>query len=417
MQTKNVLIFIFIFGLIALIQLYFFKHIKKILYTNLFFYVKWFSYISLFILFILTANFFTNALPLKKSLLLQTIFFITFAYTVAQILSSIFFVLDDIIKGTKILVVKMGHYFSNKKNVAPDNVISRSQFFIWLGTIIGGFFWSNILVGFFNKNNFNFKNVSIPLDKLPSNFTNFKIIQISDIHSGGLSNKKAIEKIILKINNYNPDLILFTGDIVNNEANEMDEWIEVFKKLNAKYGVYSILGNHDYGDYIKWDSPQAKENNFLKVKQIHQQLGWKLLLNEHQIIKINNQQIALIGVENWSNRKNFPKKGRLDLANAGLAENDFKILLSHDPSHWDAQIIPSFSSIDLTLSGHTHGMQFGLINPFFKWSPIQYVYKQWAGLYKKNNQYLYVNTGFGCIGYLGRVGILPEITIIHLKKG
>lgn len=416
MQTKNIFFFFLILGLITLLQLSFFKHIKKILNVHVFFYVKWVSYMFLLITFILTLNVFTNVFPLKKYLLLQGVFFITVAYILSQFLSIIFFVLDDILKIIHIVYVHILQFFSDKKKVTQDNIINRSQFFIWLGTIIGGFVWTNILIGFLNKNNFQFKNVPIFLDKLPSNFNDFKIIQISDIHSGGLSNKKAIEKIILKINNYNPDLILFTGDIVNNEANEMDEWIGVFKKLNAKYGVYSILGNHDYGDYIKWDSPEAKENNFLKVKQVHHQLGWKLLLNEHEIIHLNNQQIALIGVENWSNRKNFPKKGRLDLAFNGLAENDFKILLSHDPSHWDAEIIPKFSSIDLTLSGHTHGMQFGLINPFFKWSPIQYFYKQWAGLYKKNNQFLYVNTGFGCIGYLGRVGILPEITIIHLKN-
>ncbi len=241
-----------------------------------------------------------------------------------------------------------------------------------------------------------------------------RIVHISDIHSGSFNNKSAVQKGVDHILQLKPDLILFTGDLVNNKADEMVEYKEVFQKLQAPMGVYSTLGNHDYGDYVQWDSETAKKQNLERLKETHREMGWNLLLNEHVVLEKEGQQIGLLGVENWSNKARFPKYGKLDKAYEGTANLPFKILMSHDPSHWDAEVRKSYQDIDLMLAGHTHGMQFGVELPWFKWSPVQYVYKQWAGLYEEEKQKLYVNRGFGFIGYPGRVGILPEITLLEL---
>ena len=211
-----------------------------------------------------------------------------------------------------------------------------------------------------------------------------------------------------------PDLILFTGDLVNDRHTEMEDYIDVFSQLKAPMGVYSTLGNHDYGDYVKWDSKAEKIENLEQLKHVHAKLGWRLLMNEHVILEKGEDKIALLGIENWSAKGNFPKYGKMDLAHPGTETFPFKILMSHDPSHWEAEVQSKYPDIDLMLSGHTHGMQFGVELPGIKWSPVQYMYKQWAGLYEEGKQKLYVNRGFGFIGYPGRVGILPEITVIEL---
>ena len=228
---------------------------------------------------------------------------------------------------------------------------------------------------------------------------------------------KGIEKIMKE----KPDLILFTGDLVNNTSDEMEEYMDVFNKLNAPLGVYSTLGNHDYGDYASWETQEEKDANLKKMLDIQSTLGWRLLMNEHVVLERGSEQIALLGIENWSAKARFPKYGKMQDAYSGAEKYPFKILMSHDPSHWKGEVLEKYTDIDLTLSGHTHGMQFGLEIPGLKWSPVQYVYKEWAGLYEKqmadNNgksQKLYVNRGFGFIGYPGRVGILPEITVIEL---
>jgi predicted MPP superfamily phosphohydrolase len=224
-----------------------------------------------------------------------------------------------------------------------------------------------------------------------------------------------VEQGITKMLELEPDLVFFTGDLVNNKADEMDGWTEVFSKIKAPMGVYSILGNHDYGDYHPWPDQAAKEANFERLKSVHQTLGWNLLMNEHRIIERDGASFALIGVENWGAKANFSRYGDLKKAYAGSEPHPFKILLSHDPSHWDAQVCKEYNDIDLMLSGHTHGMQFGVEIPGIRWSPVQYVYKQWAGLYQNGHQHLYVNRGFGFLGYPGRVGILPEITFIEFS--
>ncbi len=267
------------------------------------------------------------------------------------------------------------------------------------------------------KYNFRVIRQTVFFPDLPDAFDGFKITQISDVHSGSFDNPEKINYAIDLINEQNSDLILFTGDIVNTHAKEMHPWLETFNRIQPhQYGKYSILGNHDYGEYVDWHSLKEKNENFTAIKDLHRQMGFKLMLNEHTFLEKDNQRIALVGVENWG--KNFKQAGDLHKAANGLAESDFKILMSHDPSHWDYEVKQHEKNFHLTLSGHTHGLQFGIEIPgFFKWSPAQYVYNQWAGLYEEFGRYVYVNRGFGFHAYPGRVGIMPEITVIELKKG
>jgi predicted MPP superfamily phosphohydrolase len=252
-------------------------------------------------------------------------------------------------------------------------------------------------------------------DDLPEAFDGFTITQLSDIHSGSFTSEKGVQKGLDLVNAQNSDVILFTGDLVNNQATEMDRWIPAFSKLKAPYGKFSILGNHDYGDYMRWENESDKNANLARLKNIHREIGFRLLLNESIEIQKDGQSITLAGVENWG-KGGFHKYGDLDKATAGVPEKAFNVLMSHDPSHWDAVTVNHKHHIHLTLAGHTHGMQFGFEVFGIKWSPIKYVYKQWAGLYERGGKYLYVNRGFGFLGLKGRVGIWPEITVITLKK-
>lgn len=269
------------------------------------------------------------------------------------------------------------------------------------------------------KGKYNFKVIkqTIFFPDLPDGFDGMTITHISDIHSGSFDDSEKIEYAIDLINEQNSDLVLFTGDIVNTHASEMYPWVETFKRIHQpKFGKYSVLGNHDYGEYINWSSEEAKQENFEAIKDLHRQIDFKLLLNETVKIKNGSDELTVVGVENWGH--NFKKAGDLSKASEDLSKEDFKILLTHDPSHWEHQVKDDPKHFHLTLSGHTHGFQFGIEIPgFMKWSPVQYVYKQWAGLYEKKGRYIYVNRGFGFHAYPGRVGIWPEITVIELKKG
>lgn len=257
----------------------------------------------------------------------------------------------------------------------------------------------------------------VPIKSLHPDLQGLKIVQISDIHSGSFLLREPVERSIEMINAEQPDIVFFTGDLVNSLAKEMEPFLEMFKRIEAPLGVYSILGNHDYGDYHHWPNKEDKKQNFEDIKNMHKQLGWDLLLNEHRQVSVGNTHFNVIGVENYSASPRFPKYGDLTKATEGMQKDTFNVLLSHDPSHWEAQVAPDYPEIDLTLSGHTHGFQFGVEIPgFMKWSPIQYVYPQWAGLYEKATQYLYVNRGLGYLGYPGRVGILPEITLLTLEQ-
>ncbi|WP_298767213.1 metallophosphoesterase [uncultured Polaribacter sp.] len=287
-----------------------------------------------------------------------------------------------------------------------------SQIALGLAAIPFASFIYGIIQG---KYNYKVLKYQLSFKDLPEAFNGFTITQISDIHSGSFTNKEKIQYGVDLINQQKSDVILFTGDIVNNKADEMDNWLNVFDKLKAKDGKYSVLGNHDYGDYMDWESPQDKIANFKKVKEIHQKIGFDLLLDEHRYLEKDGQKIALLGVENWG--KGFNKAGDLQKASKNIKKEDFKILMSHDPSHWQEKVKKDALNYQLTLSGHTHGLQMGIEIPgWFKFSPSQFVYKQWAGLYEEAGRYINVNRGFGYHAFPGRVGIWPEITVIELKK-
>lgn len=298
------------------------------------------------------------------------------------------------------------------------HVPSRRKFVSQLALGLAAIPFSSLLYGMYRgKYNYRVLKYTLHFEDLPEAFDGYRLTQISDIHSGSFDNPDKINYAVDLINDQGSEVILFTGDMVNNKAKEMLPWKEVFSKLTAKDGVFSVLGNHDYGDYVSWDSESAKAANLEHLKQIQKDIGFDLLLNESRFIEKDNQRLALIGVENWG-KGGFKKAGDLKKAVSNVASEDFKILMSHDPSHWEAEVIPNDYHFHLTLSGHTHGMQFGIEIPgWVKWSPVKWRYKQWAGIYEEMGQYLNVNRGFGYIGYPGRVGIWPEITVIELKSG
>jgi len=331
----------------------------------------------------------------------------------AKVIACTFFLVDDIRRGVQWIAGKILFSKTEGEEYQQGGRISRSVFLSWLGILAGGGLFGSLIYGFGNKYRYQLKRMQLAFEKLPASFKGLKIVHISDIHSGSFTDKQAVKHGIEKILSEKPDLILFTGDLVNDRSHEMDDFMDIFRELKAPMGVYSILGNHDYGDYTSWDSKEEKIANLERLKKVHADLGWKLLLDENTQLDRNGQKISLIGVQNISG-KSFRSYGDLPKAYQGVEESHFKILMSHDPSHWDSEVRPKFPGIDLMLSGHTHGFQFGVEIPGFRWSPVQYVYKQWAGHYVQGQQQLYINRGFGFIGYPGRVGILPEITVIEL---
>jgi uncharacterized protein len=370
----------------------------------------WVLSLSALIVFVLLP--FLNLDNFSKGLR-SVVFALVAALFFAKMAAAIFLLVDDIRRAVQWVAGKI--LFTNTEGEElQEERISRSAFLSWIGLSVGGGVLASLVNGFSNKYDYHVKKFSLQFNSLPQTFKGLRLVQVSDIHSGSFNNKDAVLKGVQKILDLKPDVILFTGDLVNNKASEMHDYVDVFNRLRAPMGVYSILGNHDYGDYEQWESREHKVQNLERLKQIHGELGWRLLMNEHVIFERGEDKIAIIGIENWSAKARFPKYGKLPQAHAGTQDIPFKILMSHDPSHWDAEVRPQFPDIDLMLAGHTHGMQFGVELPWFKWSPVQYVYKQWAGLYEERDQKLYVNRGFGFIGYPGRVGILPEITLIEL---
>ena len=341
---------------------------------------------------------------------LLSLVFINF---LSKFILSLFMLGDDLQRGVRWIAAKL----SNPESAATKEGISRSDFLAKTGVIVAAAPIVSLSWGIISgAHDYRVRRIKLPVKNLPKKLHGLKIAQLSDIHSGSFWNKIAVKGGVEMLQAEKPDLAFFTGDLVNNKAEEMSEWINVFDKVKAPLGVYSSLGNHDYGDYVRWPSEKAKQNNLNDLRKVHELMGWQLLENENRTIAVEGERLGITGVENWSARGRFPKYGDLKKASEGMEDTAFNVLLSHDPSHWQAQVLPNHPNIDLTLSGHTHGMQFGVDIPGFKWSPVQYLYEEWAGLYRSNEQFLYVNRGFGYIGYPGRVGILPEITIIELNK-
>jgi len=298
------------------------------------------------------------------------------------------------------------------------SIPSRRTFLSRMALGIAAIPFASFLYGMYQgRYNFRVLKYTLYFDDLPEAFDGYRISQISDVHAGSFDNPEKIQYGIDLLNEQQSDVIFFTGDLVNDRASEMDGWKERFGNLQARDGVFSVLGNHDYGDYAEWPSPEAKKANLSALKNVHREMGWNLLLNEQHFVERDGQRLAIVGVENWG-AGGFKKAGDVDLASEGLTEKDFKILLSHDPSYWQEKIKSDPRKYHLTLSGHTHGMQFGIEIPgWFRWSPVQYRYENWAGIYEEMGRYINVNRGFGYLAYPGRVGIWPEISVIELRRG
>lgn len=343
---------------------------------------------------------------------------------ISKLFGAVFALIDDIRRLFSFLVVHTKSYLVTDENRWTG--ISRSHFFSQLAVFftfipLAGFIYGMI------KGAYRYKihEVKLSFTEFPEGLGSLKIVQISDWHLGSFFSVRPVEKIVELVNAESPDIIVFTGDLVNNVIEEALPYKDILSKLKAHIGVFSILGNHDYGDYVQWDSLEDKKKNLERLINFQKELGWDVLLNEHRIIEKNGDKIALIGVENWGGNLHFPRYGKLDRAYSGTEKVSFKILLSHDPSHWDLEVSKKYPDIQLTLSGHTHGFQFGIEYGNTKFSPVQWVYKHWAGLYMvnhqkeqvSNRQYLYVNRGVGFIGYPGRLGIWPEITVIRIMHG
>ncbi len=411
--------FLIFFSLITLIELYFLQAVKtfsqdfSVSKKNI---ILWIAY-SLAGMSIVVGIVGLFYPPPEWNNFFKFISSIVLVLALCKLLGITFLLIDDIIRLFRWVI----SLFSTKSEVLPGEEaikgITRLKFLSQVAitfTIVPAVsFLYGMVRGAYK---YRVHNVKVDSPNLPESFHGFKIVQLSDIHCGSFLNNNALIKAFEIVQQQKPDIILFTGDLVNNFAHETTEFLEQYKSLKAPHGVYSVLGNHDYGDYSEWNSPEEKKANLDALKKVHADSGWRLLMNEHVPLEINGEKIALLGIENWGGSHRFPKYGRMDEAYKGAENYPFKILMSHDPSHWDIQVRKDYPSIDLTLSGHTHGMQFGIEIPGFKWSPVQYLYKQWAGLYKQDNQYLYVNRGLGFLGYPGRLGIWPEITVLELNK-
>ena len=351
--------------------------------------------------------------PRTLRLTLGTFMFIVL---LCQLIGVIFLIPDDLIRLFRVMYSKL---FFNQQNIDSGNKITRLNFFSQLAFYAALIPGIGLLYGYLRGGyDYRIHRVKINFDELPEEFIGLKIVQISDIHTGSFINPAPLLKAFNLINEQKPDVIFFTGDLVNDLAEETEGFEHAFKILKAPMGIFSVFGNHDYAEYIYPGEANADLRHIAqeKLKKVHKDFGWKLLMNEHTYLEKNNKKIGIIGVENWDAKGRFSKYGDLVKATKNMEETALNILLSHSPSHWEAKVLPEFKNIHLTLSGHTHGMQLGIELPGFKWSPVKYLYKQWAGLYQNNDQYLYVNRGLGFIGYNGRLGIWPEITVIELGK-
>lgn len=368
--------------------------------------------------FVIVAFLLYNVLPVDKIPRIARAFVLVavFANFISKLLLVIFLFVEDLTRLLRWIFQMVSHYFNPVESGAVTDSIPRSQFLSTVALTVGAVPTAAMAYGIISgAHDYRVRRVTIALPDLPKAFDGMTIGQLSDIHSGSFFNKRAVQGGVDMLMKEKPELILFTGDLVNNIADEVRDYVPMFSKINAPMGVHSTLGNHDYGDYVQWATEDAKRANLNRLKLAHKEMGWDLMNNEHRYLKIGNERIALLGIENFGAKGHFPKYGKLALANKDV-EAPVKILMSHDPSHWDYEVNQKYKDIDLMLAGHTHGFQFGVETEHFKWSPVQYMYKQWGGLYQEGKQYLYVNRGFGYLGFPGRVGMPPEITILTLKS-
>ena len=371
-----------------------------------------------FVSIVFVASWFSDFYTWNNSLRTYLVAVIMVVY-LSKIVVVLFLLIDDLFRLCRWAYSWLGIWFSSAPAASASEpvVISRQGFLSRMGLLLAAVPFLSLLYGMTgNVYRFKVRQVRIPFPNLPKGFDGVRIAQFSDFHLGSFLDPEKVKAAVDMIMEQKADLVLFTGDLVNDHAAETEPYIEQLARLQAPLGVYSVLGNHDYGDYVQWDSPELKKKNLDRLKEVQQIAGWQMLNNEHRILTRNGDSIGLIGVENWSNFGRFPKYGDMKKALAEMPDIPFRLLMSHDPSHWRAQILPDYPHIDLMLSGHTHGMQFGIEIPSWRWSPVKYFYPEWADLYKEGAQHLYVNRGLGFLGYPGRVGILPEITVFTLVK-
>jgi predicted MPP superfamily phosphohydrolase len=432
MATFKLKMFLGVLVFVVLVDIYVWQAIKTMLRNRPEWYKKiiWGVYwlVPVFFLLVFAIN---SIHPFLESYRIAKTWYMAmfFIIYVSKFFTAIFVLLDDI----KRLLNLCWHwlernFFAMNKEADAEEMeeaietetkkITRSQFIARAGLAAGAvpfiFLTRGISTGAYK---YQVRHVNLVIPKLPEAFDGIKMLQISDVHCGSFYDKDAVYRGIRMIKEQKAHIVTFTGDFVNNRTNESDDWADMFSEIKAPMGVFSILGNHDYGDYVMdWNSPEEKQKNLTDLYAVHQNMGWNLLRNEHFIIERENQRLAMIGVENWGDRGRFQKFGDIDAAKKGMPDSPVKILLSHDPSHFDTIISQKHPDIDLTLSGHTHGFQFGVELGNYRWSPSQYIYKHWADLYHIEKQMLYVNRGFGFLGYPGRVGILPEITVFTLNR-
>ncbi|MCP2043416.1 metallophosphoesterase [Pontibacter sp. HSC-36F09] len=410
-MQRNFSIGIVIF-ILFLVDLYVFQAVKTVTQslsasTQRIIYLLYWAVFAITVTTFALASFTRGTPPDTYKTYLASTLFIIFASKLVVVL---FLFVDDTLRLGKMV-------FNNVNSGETTFDPSRNKFLSQMGFMVAAVPFSAFIYGMVKgAYDYRVKRVTLRFPNLPAAFEGFKMLQISDLHTGSFTSTEPLKEAVRLINKQEADLVFFTGDIVNNIAKELMPHVDTLKEIRAKQGVFSVLGNHDYGDYANWDSREEKTQNLQTLIDTQRSMGWDVLLNENRRIEKDGEHIAVLGVENWGNRVGFPKYGDLNKAYSGSENSPFKVLLSHDPSHWDGEINQKYNDIDLTLSGHTHGMQFGVNIPGLKWSPVQYVYEQWAGLYKRGRQHLYVNTGLGFIGYPGRVGFLPEITVFELKK-
>ena len=405
--------------LLILIDIYIYKAIRSVSWKwknnkYLSFTYIWWGYTLLLIIGVFISIFFNIKFLLRSIILV--VFFLTF---VSKIFILLFLITDDLRRSFIWIKRKLKSKPRGEKSMDStyQQAIPRSEFIIKAGTLVAALPLASLTYGVVSSAyDYRIKRKTLFLPNLPKAFDGITLGQLSDIHSGSFYDKKAVLGGVEMLLKEKPELVFFTGDLVNNLASEMRDYQDIFSKVKAPLGVYSILGNHDYGDYFFGKGGSAaKSKNLADVKVTHKNMGWDLLLNENRRIKIEGEEIAVLGIENWGVGR-FAKYGQMDKAIINTDDVPVKLLLSHDPSHWRAQILPQYPQIDAMFSGHTHGMQFGIVTEKFQWSPAQYVYKEWAGLYQEGAQQLYVNVGYGFLGYPGRVGMLPEITIFELRR-